>query len=214
MSDRQQTSVDAPEAPTEDLEIVQIAADVALENYAASGGFHPFAVMDTSIGMLVVPSEGFSSPDDKRTYTALLRYVSIENGGRRTALAMETWTLVKADDGDMALMREIHARGGSMSDHPKAGEAVVVIAESDAGTTMRMHVIVRDGVNVNVTLEPGETSFKPRDGTEDAHGLMSNFHVPTAVQSDPQSVAYATTMRTLFDTRMERIDPTAAHKPN
>lgn len=201
-------SIKAPEA---DIAILSIAADTALGNYALNGGFHPFGVVETPAGVVIVPSEGFSTQDEKIEFVNILRCISIEHSGRCSAIAMETWTMESAEDEDNALLEEIYKRGGSMSEHPKAGEAIFVIAESDAGTTTRMHRIVRDGETA--TLAPGEAQFI---GVEDmrsrASGLFSKFHVPTGLQTDPQAMLEA--MAKLVGTSLQRVVPGDAKKGN
>ena len=199
-------------APEADLRLLEATADSALANYAQRGGFPPFCMMQTGGDtMLLIPSKGFPNQDAKYDFVNFLRYASIENQGLRAAFAMENWTVFSKDPADHALLEEIYARGGSMSEHPNVGEAITVIVESDAGTTMRMHRIVRDGDNV--TLEAAETDFESA-GTRKTAGVLSGFHIPTGMQGSLPAQTFAAEMRRQVTTAMHPIEPYTPAKPN
>ena len=199
-------------APAEDTDFIEFVASVAIGNYARGDGFQPFAIVHTGEATMIVPSQGFPNNDAKQEFVNILRYISIEHSGQRSAFAMEVWTMDSRDPEDQRLMGEIHERGGSISEHPKAGEAVFVIAESDAGTTTRMHRIVRNGDEV--TLEAGKTEFDVRTVPPTYRGTFSNFHVPTGFQPQPAAQAFAAQMRELVPSQLVRLDPTEAPKAN
>lgn len=203
------------DAPQEDLDILSIAAETALGTYALNGAFQPFGAIQSDAGIMIVPSDGFQDADEKHRFVNIMRFLSIEHGGQRSAFAMETWTMFSQDPEDQRLMDEIYARGGSMSEHPKAGEAIFLIAESDAGSTTRMHRILRNGDRID--LAAAETIHDPRPAPSEppiVRGIFSNFHVPTGLQSLPQARQFADVMRTMVATRMERIVPTDAPSTN
>lgn len=203
------------EAPQDDLDLVTNAADMAMLNYAQNGRFNPFCIIDSALGVMVVPTEGFTEEAHKREFVSTMRFLSIEHAGRRSAFAMEAWTMFDRSDEAQALLQEIYDRGGSMREHPSAGEAVFVIVESDAGTTTRMHRIVRDGADTR--LEAGETDFQPMPPPGVpimSRGIFSNFHVPTHFQSSPAAQTFANTMRQVVGVKMERITPTGMPPAN
>jgi len=192
-------------APPEDVAFVEFVASIALADYAQNGVFAPFAVIGLEQGTMIVPAEGLVDLDAKQEFVNVLRYLSIEHAGRRSAFAMEVWTMFSRDPDDLHLMAEIHGRGGSISEHPRAGEAVYVIAESDAGTITLQHRVVRTGETV--TLEAGESDFQESTYPPVSRGTFSNFHMPTSFQSTPEAQAYAAQMRLLVPSTIARIDP-------
>jgi len=195
-------NVVSPSAPIEDTRIVEIAADTAISTYARDGEFSPLGIIETASGYIFVPAEGPFDQDGKLAFLNVLRFLSIENAGRRSALAVETWTVFSNDPADVALVRQIQARGGSLKEHPRAGEAIYIIAESDAGFTSRMHRIIRDGKQT--TLEPGIVQFE-ESGKRMSGGLFSNFHVPTALQMAPGTQEFAAFMRQIVSARYQVI---------
>ena len=201
-------------APAEDTSFMELAAQIAIGNFARDG-LQPFGIVHADAATMIVPSEGFRSDDEKREFVNILRYISIEHAGQRSAFAMESWTMFSREPDDLALLDAIYARGGSMSEHPKAGEAVFIIVESDAGTSTRLHRIVRDGDTV--TLEAGEMDFDPRAEPPAPplyRGIFSNFHVPTGFQPTPPAQDYAAQMRELVPSEMVRITPADAPTAN
>jgi hypothetical protein len=201
-------------APAEDTDFMELAAQIAIGNFARAG-LNPFGIVHTDDKTMIVPSEGFRNEVEKREFVNILRFISIEHSGQRSAFAMESWTMFSREPDDLALLDEIYARGGSMREHPKAGEAVFIVVESDAGFSTRLHRIVRDGAKV--TLEAGEIEFDPRPAPPTppvSRGLFSNFHVPTGFHSDPAAQAYAAQMRELVPSTLVRITPTEAPPAN
>jgi hypothetical protein len=201
-------------APADDTAFMELAAQIAIGNFARDG-LQPFGIVHTEGRTMIVPSNGFRSDDEKREFVNILRYISIDHSGLRSAFAMETWTMFSRDPEDTALLDAIYERGGSMSEHPKAGEAVFIMVESDAGFSTRLHRIVREGDAV--TLEPGETDFGPRPAPPEPplyRGIFSNFHVPTDFQSHPAAQNFAGQMRQLVPATLVKIEPTAAPAAN
>jgi len=192
-------------APPKDLAFVEFVASIALAGYAQKGVFAPFAVIGLEQGTMIVPAEGLVDLDAKQEFVNILRYLSIEHAGRRSAFAMEVWTMLSRDPDDLRLMAEIHERGGSISEHPQASEAIYIIGESDAGTITLQHRIVRTGDTV--TLEAGKSDFQESTYPPVSRGTFSNFHMPTSFQSTPEAQAYAAQMRLLVPSTIARIDP-------
>ena len=201
-------------APAEDTAFMELAARIAIGNFARDG-LQPFGIVHTDDKTMIVPSEGFRSDDEKHEFVNILRYISIEHSGLRSAFAMESWTMFSRDPEDVALLDAIYERGGSMSEHPKAGEAVFIMVESDAGFSTRLHRIVREGDAV--TLQAGEIDFDPRPAPPAPplyRGIFSNFHVPTGFQSTPPAQGYAAQMRQLVPSTLVKIEPTAEPATN
>lgn len=200
-----------PTAPDDDIALIDTASRIALGSFSTDGGFGPFGLIHSGDALFLAPAESAKDKDAKREFVNVLRYLSIENAGKRTAIAMETWTIDMTDPVKTALLDEIYARGGSMSEHPDVGEAIHVIVESDAGTTMRTHAIVREADGL--TLAPAQTRFSPV-GERAISGTFSAFHIPTDKQSDPIAQAYASGMRGRYDAKYERIVPSDAPPAN
>ncbi len=182
-----------PQPPAEDMEVLDRTARIALDTYAHNGTFPPFLTIDSGGDLFIVPSQGLSNVDQKRRFVEIARFLSIEREGRRSAFAMESWTLKTRTQESMRLLEEIYARGGSMSEHPDAGEAIVLIGESDAGRTMRQHHIVRNGETIS--LGQAEVHFTPIAEMGMQGGIFSDFHVPTSLQTCREAQAFADTMR-------------------
>lgn len=199
-------------APPEDIAFVEFVASIAVGSYAREGTCAPFGVIGLEQGSMIVPAEGLVDLESKQEFVNILRYLSIEHAGRRSAFAMEVWTMFSREADDLRLMDEIHARGGSVSEHPRAGEAVYVICESDAGTTTREHRIVRMGDTI--TLEDGRTDFQEAGSVLISRGTFSNFHIPSGFQSTPEAQEYAAQMRVLVNATLQKIEPAEGPSAN
>ncbi len=199
-------------SPQDDLDFIEFVSSIALADYARSGSASPFAVIGLEKGTMIVPAEGLVDFESKQEFVNILRYLSIEHGGRRSAFAMEAWAMLSEDPEDLRIMEEIAARNGSISEHPHASEVIYVICESDAGTTTRRHRIVR-GEDA-ISLEPAESEFAERTMPPVSRGTFSNFHVPTGFQSDPRAQQYATEMRALVPSTLRKIDAAPAASVN
>lgn len=191
-------------SPQDDLDFIGFVSSIALGDYARSGSTSPFAVIGLEQGAMIVPAEGLVDFESKQEFVNILRYLSIEHGGRRSAFAMEAWTMLSKDPEDVRIMEEISARRGSISEHPNASEVIYIISESDAGLTTCQYRIARSGTDV--TLEPAEFEFVERTFPPVSHGMFSNFHVPVDFQSDPAAQQYATEMRLLVPSTLKRVN--------
>jgi len=202
-----------PQTPVEDIDILDKTARIAIECYGSNGGFPPFLTIESAGALKIVPSQGFSSDDQKRQFMNLARFLSIEHAGRRSAMAMESWMLLDTTPESLALLDRIYARGGSMSEHPDASEAIVVIGESDVGSTMRQHGIVRD--SDTISLKDAEMHFTPAIVPwmpRESGGIFSDFHVPTFLQASEDAQAFADTMRGMYRTNSQKVEPTGTER--
>lgn len=198
--DNQEQSI----APAEDLAFLDTVADIALSTYGANGGLPLFGMIDAGTMPLIIPADD-TSPAGKHMFVNLMRFLSIDNQGRRSALAFEAWSVFDRTEESQRISAEIRARGGSISEHPDVEEGICILLESDAGGLQRMNRIVRNG-NV-VTLEPGEAQFSPA-GTRPLIGTMVAFHVPEALRSDPAVAAFADDMRAMVGVDYQPIELT------
>lgn len=190
---------DAPRTalPDDDRQMLEAVAHIAQMTYAQQGHLAPFGAIQVDRMVMIVPAGSMTTDEDKVRFIGLMRYLSIEKEGLRSAIAMESWVVRSRDPADLTLMNEIMARGGSLQEHPRVEEALCVIVESDAGCSQQMNIIVRDGDTV--TLEAGDVDFEERGASQD-RGLFSNFHVPTSIRSLPPVMAFADAMRQMVET--------------
>lgn len=184
-----------------DHSIIERAAEVALSMYANKGQVIPAAFMETAEGITIIPAESFNEHQDKIRFMNILRLVSIENNSIRMAFIFEGWSMESSDPADIKFAEELSRRGDSLENHPKAREAIYVLAESDAGTTLRKYGINRDGIRVNLVQE---------DETFDADGALSTgvikgFHVRTIYRDHPKVRDFVKAMKSEVIINKERL---------
>lgn len=182
-----------------DHSIIEMAANVAIEMYASKGQIIPAAFMETTDGVAIIPAESLDGQDDKIRFMNILRYVSVENNSIRMAFAFEGWSMESSDPADIKLAREIKERGDSLESHPKVREAIYILAESDAGSTLRKYSINRDGIRVFLSQE--EETFSA-DG-DFSTGIIKGFHVHTKYRNHPNVRNFMNVMRSHIDINKE-----------
>jgi len=187
------------EAPEADVAFLEAVILVAEQLYGGHGTVPPFGVIQ-SLGQngqlegLIVMSEGLSTLDEKYAFIAAMQFKSLERAGIRTCLVYECWTVVAKTDEQKRRMAEIHARGGSLREHPDHGDGVTLQIESDAGTLREVLAIERPHPKIAKLIHHEPPVFIPRSMQNGTGGTLSGYHIPTSNRDDPSVKAFRSAM--------------------
>lgn len=163
--------------------------------YAAKGGHYPIGYVERSDGkMAVIESNDIGSEAERTMFTNVLRYHSLRTASRRSAVVAEGWAILDHDEDTMREVAAYVERGGRVSQHPLAREIVTIIVESDAGITLQTMAIDRKAPGMAILTPEGDARFLSWDEGAGNTGVVSGFHVRSAMRIRADVIAWGMEM--------------------
>src|SRR3546814_11941368 len=107
--------------------------------YILHGQLDPMALIehiDPKTGeakTLYLTQAPLSSTEEKMKCVASIQLAGITTQSKRSVVVLESWSVVTDTPDSRELIRQIKARGGTISEHPDHPEAVNILLASDPG---------------------------------------------------------------------------------
>lgn len=181
-------------APAADLEMLERATSLVRSAFQSDGRIEVMGFVATRAGatpaMRMVTTPGLRTVLERRNFADALRHLSIRSASPCSAVAYDARIMEGAASKGRAV-----GRRGAAGKSAKAGEAVIIAVESDAGRTELRLSVTRQGngrIDVDADQEPVFTQRCDAGARPDDE--LRDFHVPTMDRINPSVVAWAAQM--------------------
>lgn len=166
---------------SDDLAILADAAETNAATILARSGRLPLAsyvLTPAGVQMLVA---GADDEINRRMFAAVTKVYGAHRGATCTAVVIDTWMIPEAVRDD-ALIARIHARGGSVSEHPGAVERVMIVSGDGEVQEIREYGIERHHADM---AEMRHLRTERREGDGRLSGMLLEMHHDADDLADP-----------------------------